>query len=217
MLGKDYADQDCALARALEVVGERWTLLILRDAFYGVRRFSDFAAHLDIPRAVLAERLRGLVEDGLLLRRADPERPGREVYELTSSGRELWPALHALTRWGVRFHRAPERTRRFLHAACGTPLDERGGCPRCGTAPPPEEVLTAPAAGTPLRRDPVSVALREPRHLLEPLVAARPKAGAMSSAGEEVDAEPGPGGQDPNPARAGAHHPSEHGAERWDP
>src|SRR6266511_3542177 len=77
MLGKDYTDQDCALARALEVVGERWTLLILRDAFYGVRRFSDFAAHLDIPRAVLAERLRGLVDDGLLARRPDPERPGR--------------------------------------------------------------------------------------------------------------------------------------------
>ncbi len=221
MLGKDYTDQDCALARALEVVGERWTLLILRDAFYGVRRFSDFAAHLDIPRAVLAERLRGLVDDGLLARRPDPERPGRGVYELTSSGRELWPALHALMRWGVRFHQAPERTRRFLHAACGTRLDERGGCPRCGTAPPPEEVLTAPAAGTPLRGDPVSVALRQPRHLLEPLVphggAARPKVGAGRSAGEEVDAEPGPGGQDPHPAGAGAHHPAEHGAERRDP
>ena len=60
MLGKDYEGQDCSLARALEVVGERWTLLIVRDAFYGVRRFSDFAAHLDIPRAVLSDRLAGL-------------------------------------------------------------------------------------------------------------------------------------------------------------
>jgi DNA-binding HxlR family transcriptional regulator len=68
----DYDGQDCALARALEVVGERWTPLILRDAFYGVRRFSDFQVHLDIPRAVLADRLNGLVEDGLLVRIPDP-------------------------------------------------------------------------------------------------------------------------------------------------
>jgi DNA-binding HxlR family transcriptional regulator len=66
MLGKDYEGQDCALARALEVIGERWTLLIVRDAFYGVHRFNDFHAHLDIPKAVLSERLNGLTEDGIL-------------------------------------------------------------------------------------------------------------------------------------------------------
>jgi DNA-binding HxlR family transcriptional regulator len=66
MLGKDYEDQDCALARELEVVGERWTLLILRDAFCGVQRFNDFQAHLDIPKAVLADRLRSLVEGDCL-------------------------------------------------------------------------------------------------------------------------------------------------------
>jgi DNA-binding HxlR family transcriptional regulator len=174
MLGKDYADQDCALARALEVVGERWTLLIMRDAFYGVRRFSDFAAHLDIPRAVLADRLRGLVDNGLLTRRADAERPGRDVYELTDIGRELWPALHALMRWGLRFHAAPDRTRRFRHAACGTDLDERGGCPRCGIAPPPEDVVTATVTTKPSRTDPVSAALHPPRHLLDPLVLGSP-------------------------------------------
>ena len=63
-LGVDYARQDCWLARALEVVGERWTLLVLRDCFFGVRRFSDFAAHLDISRAVLSQRLAALVDDG---------------------------------------------------------------------------------------------------------------------------------------------------------
>jgi DNA-binding HxlR family transcriptional regulator len=169
VLGKDYARQDCALARALEVVGERWTLLIMRDAFFGVRRFSDFAAHLDIPRAVLADRLRGLVDDGLLQRRADPEHPGREMYELTTDGRELWPALHALMRWGARFHDKPQRTRRFLHEACDTRLDERGVCPRCGQAPPPEEIITSMPAKKPSRTDPVSIALQQPRHLLDPL------------------------------------------------
>src|SRR5690348_7302888 len=90
MLGKDYAEQDCALARALEVVGERWTLLILRDAFYGVRRFSELQAHLDIPKAVLSDRLNTLVGDGVLERVPDPEHRGRYLYELTQSGRDLW-------------------------------------------------------------------------------------------------------------------------------
>ena len=68
MLGKDYERQDCSIARALEVVGERWTLLIVRDALYGVRRFNDFHAHLDVPKAVLSDRLSSLVEHGILER-----------------------------------------------------------------------------------------------------------------------------------------------------
>jgi DNA-binding HxlR family transcriptional regulator len=75
MLGKDYENQDCALARALEVVGERWTMLIVRDAFYGVRRFNDFQAHLDIPKAVLSDRLAGLVDEDILERIPDPATP----------------------------------------------------------------------------------------------------------------------------------------------
>src|SRR5205085_10100517 len=106
-------------------------------AFYGVRRFSDFAAHLDIPRAVLSDRLAGLVEDGLMQRRPDPERAGREVYELTRDGRELWPALHTLMSWGRRFRDRPGAPRRFRHAACGTVLDEHSACPQAGSPPPP--------------------------------------------------------------------------------
>src|SRR6266545_1965551 len=90
MLGKDYQRQDCSLARALEAIGERWTLLIVRDAFYGVRRFNEFQAHLDVPKAVLSDRLSGLVDDGILERRPDPDRAGRHLYELTAAGRELW-------------------------------------------------------------------------------------------------------------------------------
>src|SRR5580700_10042820 len=86
MLGKDYKRQDCSIARALEVVGERWTLLIVRDAFYGVRRFNDFLTHLDIPRAMLSDRLSGLVDDGVLERRPDPGHAGRNLYELTPGG-----------------------------------------------------------------------------------------------------------------------------------
>ena len=104
MLGKDYNGQDCSIARALEVIGERWTLLIVRDAFYGVRRFSDFHAHLDVPRAVLSDRLRGLVEEGILVR-TQIRHAGRHVYELTPAGRDLWP-VNSLLAWGGR-HRAP--------------------------------------------------------------------------------------------------------------
>jgi DNA-binding HxlR family transcriptional regulator len=173
MLGKDYERQDCAIARALEVLGERWTLLIVRDALYGVQRFTDFQAHLDIPKAVLSDRLAGLVAQGVLERRPDPERPGRHIYALTPAGRELWPVLHALVVWGGR-HRVPN-SRLFRHATCGSLLDEQAACPTCGVQPPPEEILTErlPGRGE-VRSDPVAVALRGPHRLLDPLEVAPP-------------------------------------------
>lgn len=166
MLGKAYDNQDCALARTLEVVGERWTLLILRDALYGVRRFNDFQAHLDIPKAILSSRLSSLVADGILTRLPDPEHGGRHLYELTDAGRDLWPVVHALIVWGDR-HR--ERSGRgFEHAACGTPLDDAGSCPRCGLTPGPEDVLMVPLRES-AREDPVAEALRERHRMLDPL------------------------------------------------
>lgn len=170
MLGKDYEGQDCSLARALEVVGERWTLLIVRDAFFGVRRFKDFEEHLDIPKAVLSDRLSGLVEDGVLDRRPDPDHAGRFLYELTAAGRELWPVVNTLRVWGQRNREASGR--RFLHAACGTPLDDEGDCPRCEVTPPPEDIVTEPGRGRgrrPPRRDPVAKVLLEPHRLLDPI------------------------------------------------
>jgi DNA-binding HxlR family transcriptional regulator len=168
MLGKDYEAQDCALARALGVLGERWTLLIVRDSFYGVRRFNDFQAHLDVPRGVLSERLTSLVDAGVLERKPDPDRAGRHIYELTASGRELWPVLYALVVWGDRHRYRNART--YKHAACGTVLDERGRCAECGLAPGPEDILTVPRRGRGrTRNDRVALALREPRRLLEPI------------------------------------------------
>lgn len=169
MLGKDYDGQDCALARALEVVGERWTLLILRDAFFGVRRFNDFQVHLDVPKAVLADRLQGLVQDGVLDRVPDPERAGRHLYEISESGRELWPALHALLTWGRR-HRAGY-SRIFKHTSCDAELASDGSCPACGLTPEPDEITIVPHPDRELKRaDPVALALDAPHRLLEPLV-----------------------------------------------
>jgi DNA-binding HxlR family transcriptional regulator len=168
MLGKTYDGQDCSLASALEVLGERWTLLIIRDAFFGVRRFNDFQAHLGIPKAVLADRLNGLVAHGVLERRPDPQHAGRSLYVLTAAGRELWPALRALLVWGDR-HRRPN-SRVFCHAACGTALDDDGYCAHCEQAPAPEDILTVPRRSHARpRTDPVATALRHPHRLLEPI------------------------------------------------
>lgn len=168
-LGVDYARQDCSLARALEVVGERWTLLILRDCFFGVRRFSDFARHLDISRAVLTARLGTLVDAGLLRRTPSG---GHEVYTVTGDTLALWPAIFALTQWGER-QSAPRGPRRlFTHADCGGGVEGTGRCSACGVTPLPQDLVTRPgpsAATQALRGDPVSVALRSPHRLLEPL------------------------------------------------
>ena len=170
MLGKDYAGQECLIARALEVVGERWTLLIVRDAFFGVTRYSDFLAHLDIPRAVLSDRLKGLVDNGILVRRPDPDRPGRDRYSLTEAGLDLWPIIYALKTWGERHRLEGDPRRIYTHAACGTAIDDSGTCPTCLTAPHPREIVVSLSADAERRRDdPVSVALREPHRLLAPL------------------------------------------------
>jgi DNA-binding HxlR family transcriptional regulator len=150
------------------VAGERWTLLIIRDAFYGVRRFNDFQAHLDVPKAVLADRLRGLVAERVLERRADPEHAGRYLYELTAAGRELWPALHALLVLGGRYRHSNSRV--FKQAACDTALDDSGSCPTCKLTPGPQEIITEPRRGHgSLRDDPVALALRAPHRLLAPV------------------------------------------------
>jgi DNA-binding HxlR family transcriptional regulator len=171
VLGKDYEGQECALASTLEVLGERWTLLIVRDAFFGVRRYSDWVARLDIPRAVLSDRLRGLVANGILEKRDDPDRAGRHVYELTAAGTELWPALHALIAWGAK-HRRPS-TNSYRHAACGTELGPGAMCPACDVVPPAADVLLVPRAMPDLRgrTDAVSAAMRAERRLLEPIEA----------------------------------------------
>jgi DNA-binding HxlR family transcriptional regulator len=168
MLGKDYQRQDCALARALEVVGERWTLLIVRDALYGVRRFNDFQAHLDIPKAVLTGRLNGLIRDQVMERRQDPEHAGRHLYELTAAGRDLWPVVHALVAWGDA-HRHPG-SREYRHARCGTVLGAAGQCAACQVTPGPADIETQPRPGRgAFRDDPVAVALRAPHRLLDPV------------------------------------------------
>jgi DNA-binding HxlR family transcriptional regulator len=100
MLKRTYEGQNCSIAHALEMVGERWTLLIIRDALLGLRRFDEFQRSLGIARKVLAERLRWLVDQGILERVRYQERPDRYEYRLTQKGRDLHVALVGLRQWG---------------------------------------------------------------------------------------------------------------------
>ena len=135
MLHNTYADQQCSVARTLEVVGERWTILILRDAFMGVRRFDDFQRSLGIARNVLTTRLQRLVDAGVLERRRYQERPERFEYRLTDMGLDLWPALLALMRFGDRHLSGPDGPPvRVEHEGCGGEVTAHGTCERCGEA-----------------------------------------------------------------------------------
>ena len=122
----------CSVARTLEVVGEWWTLLVLRDAFRGVRRFDDFQRSLGIARNILADRLATLVEHGILQRRRYQDRPDRYEYRLTEKGLDLYPVLLAMMRWGDRWSSDGVPPVRLTHRACGHEVTPEMRCPACG-------------------------------------------------------------------------------------
>lgn len=103
MQRKSLSDLECPIARSLDLVGDAWTLLVLRDALLGARRFQDFQARLGMPPNTLARRLSLLTERGLLARRSYETKPPRECYELTEMGADLAPVLLALSSWGNRW------------------------------------------------------------------------------------------------------------------
>ena len=121
MLKRSYDGQNCSIARTLEVVGERWTLLIVRDAFMGLRRFDEFQASLGIARNVLTDRLNRLVDEGILERVPYSERPPRYEYVLTPKGRELDVALAGLRQWGDK-HLTDKPPRLLRSKADGRPV-----------------------------------------------------------------------------------------------
>ena len=134
MLQRTYPDQTCSIARTLEVVGERWTLLVLRDALFGLRRFDEFKASLGIASNVLAARLDRLCTEGLLERRTYQTRPERHEYLLTGKGRDLAPVLLMIMKWGDRYYPNPSGPPRVaVHGGgCGGRLDDQLTCDRCG-------------------------------------------------------------------------------------
>lgn len=145
MLGKTYDTQICSIARALEVIGERWSLLIVRDAvFAGVTRFSDFQHNLGIATNVLASRLDDFVAAGIMERIGD----GATEYRLTDKGRDLAPALIALTTWGDQWASPVEPPILYEHAACGHAIHHALSCEDCGPIGP-SAVQVRPGPGMP--------------------------------------------------------------------
>jgi DNA-binding HxlR family transcriptional regulator len=133
MRGIALADLHCSVARTLDVVGERWTLLVLRDAFQGKRRFEDFSRSLPIARNVLTSRLKTLVEHGILERRQYEERPPRYEYRLTDKGRDLYPVIVAMVQWGDRYltdEAGPPLD--IFHRECGGHVGVDVRCRGCG-------------------------------------------------------------------------------------
>jgi DNA-binding HxlR family transcriptional regulator len=122
MLKRHYDGQEaCSVAQTLEVIGERWTLLIIRDAFLGLKRFDDFQESLGIARNVLSDRLRRLVDEGIFERVPYAERPARYEYLLTEKGRDLFTALNALRQWGDE-HLTDRPMRLLRRKADGRPV-----------------------------------------------------------------------------------------------
>ena len=148
VLQRDYPGQVCSIARSLEVIGERWTLLILRDAVTGLERFEEFQASLGIASNTLTNRLKLLCDEQVLERVGDPERPGRPKYVLTTKGRELGPVLIGLMKWGDRHYPTPGGPpRRTLHAGCGGNIGPDLHCDRCGNRAGPGEIELPPGPG----------------------------------------------------------------------
>jgi DNA-binding HxlR family transcriptional regulator len=126
------ADRKCPIARTLDVVGEWWTLLIVRDALRGTRRFDDFQASLGLARSVLTARLAKLTEHGILERHSYCEHPPRYEYELTAKGRALFPVIAALIGWGDQWEPAPAGPPlQLVHGTCGTAMTPVLSCPHC--------------------------------------------------------------------------------------
>lgn len=142
----------CSVAGTLAVVGEKWSLLVLREAFFGVRRFADFQRVLGAPKAVLSDRLATLVEQGVLARvpyQAEGARQ-RHEYRLTPKGRDLYPTLVALMQWGDTYLADGEAPVELTHKDCGAPVHLGLSCEAGHPVAGPREVAPvrrAAAAG----------------------------------------------------------------------
>lgn len=144
----DDGPRNCSVARSLELVGDRWALLVVREAFLGDHRFDEIQRRTGAPRDILAARLRKLVAAGILERRLYQERPARYEYHLTPSGSDLHPVITALRQWGDRHVTGEPRPRRFVHA-CGGTHPARLVCPDCGETVAPGSYRREQPAASP--------------------------------------------------------------------
>jgi DNA-binding HxlR family transcriptional regulator len=131
---KSFADMDCSVAQCLEIVGDRWSLLVLRDCFLGIRRFDDFQRRLGISRNILQQRLSKLVANEIVSRTRYSEHPPRYEYRLTDKGRDLWPVITTMREWGDRYAAPDGPPIEMVHNECGNVTTTRLVCSCCGGA-----------------------------------------------------------------------------------
>ena len=148
MRWNELSEENCSMARTVSVIGDRWTLLILRDCFLRVRRFEDFQERLGITRPILASRLKKLVDEFVLVKVPYQQRPVRYEYRLTQKGLDLYPIVMAIVHWGD-VHMADKKGRPLLHThdLCGKDFDPIMVCSECGEALMPRQTHVHPGPG----------------------------------------------------------------------
>ena len=144
---KSFEDMACSVAQCLEVVGEWWSMLLIRDAFLGIRRFDELQARLGISRNVLTQRLAKLVDEGVLQKRPYQDNPVRYEYLLTDKGRDLWPILTSMRQWGDKYAAPHGSPMKVTHKSCGHAGRFELHCSACG-----ERVTHRDVQAEPVRR-----------------------------------------------------------------
>lgn len=148
----------CSMSRALDVIGDWWTPLIIRDLFIGVSRFDQLAEDLGISRNLLADRLRLLEENRLVVKSAYAQKPLRYEYRLTEAGTDLVPVLMALTTWGDKWVRPQEgKPILFRHHSCGKIFEPQIVCPHCHAEVEAADVSALPGPGGRAKRGTMTV------------------------------------------------------------
>jgi DNA-binding HxlR family transcriptional regulator len=147
VLKRDYEGQNCSIAKTLELIGERWTLLIIRDVFLGLRRFDDLQTQLGVARNVLSARLTRLCDEGILEKRPYQDRPVRFEYRLTEKGIALWPVLVTLVKWGDTYAAENGPPVVIEHRDCGGQVTDHLTCDRCGQPLTARDVTPHPGPG----------------------------------------------------------------------
>jgi DNA-binding HxlR family transcriptional regulator len=147
MQRSSFREMNCSVAQCLEVVGEWWSLLIIRDAFLGVTRFDDFQERLGISRNILNQRLSHLVEAGVLERVAYCEHPPRFDYRLTAKGKDLWPVVTAMRQWGDRWEAPDGAPLELIHERCGHVAEVIPTCSACREPVTARDVRAIPGPG----------------------------------------------------------------------
>jgi DNA-binding HxlR family transcriptional regulator len=147
MQRKSFAAMNCSIAQCLEIVGEWWTLLVLRDVFLGYSRFDEFESRLGIARNVLTQRLERLVEAGVLERVPYQERPVRYDYLLTEKGRDLWQVVTAMRQWGDRWAAPEGAPVELVHDGCGEIVNAVPACSHCGEELTTRNIRAVPGPG----------------------------------------------------------------------